>query len=134
MVLGRFRRFAWLLILILVTGLATPMFASAAPVEAIPVAMTHQHADGFVHSHGGQVGHGSASTSANRNSGNSPHCPGCLTDAACAVSCLGLAVLPFVAEWTVPPSVAAWNPAASSVRPGVAPMGDIDPPRPVLHS
>lgn len=126
-----FRRLAWLLILVLGTGLCTPMLASATPTSA---AMTHQHADGSVHSHGGRPVHAGIGKAADQSTGKSPHCPGCMTDAACAVSCLGLAVLPVTAEWTASPLAAAWNLAASTVLPGVAHPCDIDPPRTVLPS
>ena len=134
MVLARLRRFAWLLILVLVAGLATPMLASAASCDTTPASITHTHSDGTVHSHAARAGHDGAGAAADRNSGKSSHCPGCMTDAACAISCLGLAVLPVTAEWTASPSAAAWNPAASHARPGVAPADDIDPPRAVLPS
>ena len=134
MLLARIRRSAWLLILVLVTGLATPMFASAAPCDAAPAVSTHTHADGTVHSHVARTAHEGVGKTADRTSGKSSHCPGCLTNAACAVSCLGLAVLPVTAEWAAPGSAAAWNPEASHVLPGVSPSGDIDPPRPVFRS
>jgi hypothetical protein len=134
MVLARIRRFAWLLILVLVTGLAAPVLASAAPCDAAPAVSVHTHADGTVHSHAARVGHDGVGKAADRTSGKSSHCPGCLTDAACAVSCLGLAVLPVTADRAAPGAAAAWNPEASHVLPGVSPSGDIDPPRTVLRS
>ena len=132
--LARLRRFVWLLILVLVTGLAMPMLASAAPCDAAPISVTHQHADGTVHSHSDKAEHSENSAAGNQDIGKAHHCPGCMTDAACAVSCLGLAVLPTTVGWTAFSSNATWNPVASNVRPGVAPADDIDPPRPVLHS
>ena len=132
--LARLRRFAWLLILVLVTGLATPMLASAAPCDVGQAAVTHRHADGSVHSHAARHGHDGVSRSADRDLGKSPHCPGCMTDAACAISCLGFAVLPVTAEWTAYLSAALWYQGASHALPGVAPLGDIDPPRIVLPS
>jgi len=134
--LSSFRRLAWLLILVLGTGLCTPVLASATPTSTTPTsaAMTHQHSDGSVHSHGGRPGQDGVGKAANQSTGKSPHCPGCMTDAACAVSCLGLAVLPVTAEWTASPLAATWNLAASNVLPGVAHPCDIDPPRTLLHS
>lgn len=132
--LARMRRFAWFLILVLVTGLTMPMFASAAPCDTVPATVTHQHADRVIHSHSAKAGHDGISAAANRDSGKTHHCPGCMTDAACAVSCLGLAVLSDTVESIPVPATAAWNPVVSQARPGVAPAGDIDPPRPVLHS
>lgn len=124
------RRFAWLLILVLVTGLAMPVLASATPCAPAQAVSAHTHADGSTHSHGNQ-GVGQASDS---HPGKSHHCTDCVTGAACAVSCLGVAVLSMAATMTAPSSAAAWNTEASHVLPGVAPSGDIDPPRPVLHS
>lgn len=134
MVPARLRRLAWLLILVLVAGLATPAFASAAALIEPPAALTHRHADGSVHSHGGRAGDNATIAAADRHSGKSPHCPGCMTDAACAVSCLGVAVLPVTLDRVAFPSAAPWSRAVSHALPGVAPAGDIDPPRPVLHS
>ena len=134
MALARLRRFAWLLMLVLVTGLGMPMLASAAPCDAAPTAVTHQHADGTAHSHLVRAEYGKVGASGNRDTGAPHHCPGCMTDAACAVSCLGLAVLPTTFDWAALSSTATWSPVVSHVRPGVAPADDIDPPRPVLHS
>lgn len=134
MVLSRIRRFAWLLVLVLVTGLTMPMLASAAPCDSVPASKSHQHADGSVHNHASNARHAGFSTAGDRSSGKSSHCPGCLTDAACAVSCLGVAVLHATADWTAIPSTAVWGVVASTAPPGIAPAGDIDPPRTVLHS
>lgn len=133
-VFERTRRLAWLLILVLVTGLTTPVLSTAAPQGATPAAITHQHADGSVHSHIVRVLHDGVRAGADGSSGKIPHCPECLTHAACAVSCLGLAVLPVTAVWVAVTSAAVWNPTASQLRPGIAPADDIDPPRTVLHS
>lgn len=134
MVLSRIRRFAWLLVLVLVAGLTMPMLASAAPCDTVPVSRTHGHADGSVHSHAPNAQHAGFGTPGDRSSEKSSHCPGCLIDAACAVSCLGVAVLHATADWTAMPSTAVWGVAAFSAPPGVAPAGDIDPPRTLLHS
>ena len=132
MQIARLCRFAWLLMLVFVAGLTAPVLASAALPGVTPAAATHLHVDGSVHSHGGQAGYLKAG--AGRDVGKSPQCPGCLTDAACAVSCLGLAVLSVTTEWTASLSIAAWNQTPSRSRAGVAPAGDIDPPRLVLRS
>ena len=134
MVIARVRRFAWLLILVLVTGLASPMLASAATCDAPPAAMTHQHADGSVHSHHVKSRHDRVGATANRNAGGSQHCQGCLTEALCAWSCLDVAVLPASLIWSPVASAAAWPLASVHAPSGVAPLGDIEPPRPVLRS
>ena len=130
----RFRRLAWLLILVLVTGISSPGFASAVPCDATLVAVTHHHADGSVHSPVDRAGHDGAGAIADRNSGKIPHCPGCMHDAACAGACLGVAVLAATAERMMPASAAVWNSAASNVLLGIAPADAIDPPRTVLYS
>jgi hypothetical protein len=134
MILARLRRFAWLLILVLVTGLSMPVLASGAPCDMPPAAVTHTNADGAVRSHAARAGHDGAGAAADRSSGKSSHCPGCMTDAACAGSCLGLAVLPVTGEWATSTSAASWNLAAPHARAGVTPAGDIDPPRVILPS
>jgi hypothetical protein len=73
MILARLRRFAWLLILVLVIGLGTPMLASAAPCDATPAAVTHRRADGVVHSH---AGHEGVDKAADRDPGSPRTVPG----------------------------------------------------------
>ena len=134
MVLASVRRFAWLLILVLVTGLFMPMLASAAPCDDTPGISTHTHADGTVHSHSVRTEQPGVGKAVDHDSGKASHCPGCMTNAACAVSCLGLAVLPVTVNSLPLSSATAWNPETTHVLPGVAPPGDIDPPRPVFRS
>ena len=134
MLLRRIRNVAWLLVLVLVTGLTMPMLASAAPREATPPPHTHHHASGVEHTHSGKPGPDTATTPAHRTPGQSHHCPDCTTDAACALSCLGLAVLPITAQPTPSASIAVWSPTASNAPPGTPPHHDIDPPRPALNS
>lgn len=128
------RRLSWLLVLVLGTGLGTPLLATAAQGDATVGAVTHRHADGSVHSHGGIAGHNGAASAAGGNTRKPDHCKGCLTDAACAVSCLGMALLPATAEWRPISATAAWNPAAHPALPGVSPDGETDPPRPLFRS
>ena len=128
------RRFAWLLILVLVTGLAMPVLASATPCDSVQAVSAHTHADGSTHSHAIRIGNQGVGQAADRHPIKSHHCTDCLMGAACAVSCLGLAVLPVTSTIAAPSSAVSWNTEASHVLPSVAPSGDIDPPRPVLHS
>lgn len=133
MVLAGMRRFAWLLVLALVTGLTVPTLASAMPCDATPITMTHRHTDGTVHNHLVKAGYGRVNA-ASRNTAISPHCPGCMNDAACTMSCVGLAVLPHIAKLATFLSAATWSPVALLVRPGVGPADEIEPPRTILSS
>lgn len=134
MVVGRKRRCAWLLILVFVTGLGAPVFASAAPGGPAPVAVTHQHAYRGAHSHVSAAIPVAAAMSAVRAGIKPPHCTDCLTNAACAISCLGVAILSGAMSWTAHVSAAIWVPGSPPVWSGFAPAGESDPPRPVLHS
>ena len=135
MVLARLRRCAWVLILVLLTGVSLPVLASAAPGRSANhgehATMTHVHADGTVHSHAEPrkpqaVGVGLADSNERRS-----HCPCCLMDAACVLSCFGVVVMPPLADWTPSPTNTSWLFAAAGLPLGVAPPGDLDPPRPV---
>jgi len=131
MVLARFRRCAWLLVLVLVAGLGTPVFASGTAHQPTPGAVTHVHADGSVHRHAVGAAHGRDGAAVGGLAKQATHCPGCLMDADCAVSCLGMAVLPMDAGWSPPASPAAWTFPAAGTPVGVVPPGKADPPRPV---
>jgi len=132
MVLARLRRCAWLLVLVLGAGLSSPLLAIAR--EPVTSVQTHIHDDGSTHSHRLQPGQVADGPADGGSTGPSHHCPGCLTDATCAVSCLGVAVLPTALEWSAFTSGVTWNATTASLRLGVAPSGDPDPPRPVLRS
>lgn len=118
MCLTRLRAFAWVLALVLLTGLAAPVFAS------VP-AGSHSH-DRPEHSHAGlSDGHSHADKPV----------PGvhddCLTEADCVLGHLGLA-LPSMASIVLPfPARASYGLAGNSRQPGRLPDQDIDPPRPL---
>lgn len=138
MVLARFRRRVCLLILVLVTGLVLPALAAEAscPPSIGPAAHSaaHVHADESRHSHAAAAGNPHASVTPSGATERPAHCLGCLTDAACACSCFGVAVLPASVDWLPIGSSAAWTMASVHAPRGVAPSGDIDPPRTVLLS
>ena len=134
MVISRMRRCAWLLILVFVTGLGAPVLASVAPSGPVPVSVTHQHTHGVAHSHIGASIPGVAAVSAVRSGIKPPHCTDCLTGAACAISCLGVAILSGAMSWTAPVSAAIWVPGSPPVWSGFTPAGESDPPRAVRHS
>ena len=131
--LARFRRFAWMLLLVLSAGLGTPALASMFEAAAAsPHPGSHVHADGSVHAnHGASSNDGVQAPDASKQAKSPAHCPGCLTAAECAVSCFGVGVLP--ASVAVPANLApqAWSTALLSEPAGVSPFGDLDPPRPV---
>ncbi len=131
MVLARFRRCAWLLVLVLVAGLGTPAFASGTAHQPTPGTVSHVHADGSAHRHAVRAAHGWDGATVAGLVKQPSHCPGCLMDADCAVSCLGMAVLPMDAGWLPPASPAAWTSPATGTPVGVVPLGEADPPRPV---
>ena len=137
MVFARLRRCAWLLALVLVTGLASPVLGAGSHCGPAPRPATHGHVDGSSHSHAAPSGHiGSGAAQGGATDGptdRSWHCPGCLT-AACGLSCLGMAVLPAAIDWTPCASVNGWVAATAGAPTGVAPAGDIEPPRPVFVS
>lgn len=81
--LARFRRLAWMLVLVLLTGLAPPAFASAPGTAdgTFPKLGVHVHSDGTVHVHARPPAHGKAQLSdpASAKPTKAPHhCPGCL--------------------------------------------------------
>lgn len=118
MCLTRLRAHAWLLALVLLTGLAAPVFAS------VPA----KH-----HSHGGPA-HSHAGLSDGHSDADKP-VPGvhdeCLTEADCILGHLGLA-LPSMASIALPgPTRASYGLSRNSRQPGRMPDQDIDPPRPL---
>lgn len=135
MVLARLRRCAWVLILVLLTGVSLLVLASAAPGRSMGhgarATVTHVHADGTVHSHAAPGKPRAAGVGLTGSSERPSHCPCCLTDATCALSCFGVAVMPTFADWTPWPMNTSWLFAAAELPSGVAPSGDLDPPRPV---
>lgn len=130
---ARLRRFVWMLVLVMTAGLAAPAFASlsaAGPPSADTV--THVHADGSTHTHGASPDLGSVRTDTVARAVKAPlHCPGCATAAECAVSCFGVAVLPTSVLVSGHPLPRAWLLADVATLSGIAPFGDLDPPRPV---
>jgi len=131
--LAGLRRFAWLLVLVLSAGIAAPLLASAtsAPPASVHVHAGEGHADGAMHYHEGAIGQRTAQIRADAPGGQPVHCLGCLTGAACALSCLGVAVLPVNTAWSPPALSMAWTSLPAGAPVGVAPPGDADPPRPV---
>lgn len=137
--LARLRRVAVMLVLVLLTGLALPAFAStlAQPVPARAArddAAMHVHADGTAHRHAKpsrpvatQLADGGRATPATAPC----HCPGCLTAAECALSCLGAAVLPVSVQLPAGPAACTWTAAPNPPLLAFVPAGDLDPPRPV---
>lgn len=130
---ARLRCFVWMLILALSAGLAAPAVASLSEASCpdLPV-LTHVHADGSVHAHAAV--RASASTGADVavwSDKAPPHCSGCATAAECAVSCFGVAVLPTHVSMATHPLQQAWISDAFATPSGVAPLHDLDPPRPV---
>ncbi len=134
MSLRRLRHAAWVLVLVLATGLASPVFATNAPHPLVqdPAATVHTHADGTSHSHAVVAGEDAANPLATGQTQRSYPCPGCLTGAACAMSCLGVALLPVSLGWEPPAVRQSWAMLALSVPDGVGPPGDLNPPRPVF--
>jgi len=130
MVLARFRRCAWLLVLVLVAGLGTPVFASGTAHQPTHGTMTHVHADGSAHRHAVRAD-GRDGAAVGGLAKQTTHCSGCLMDADCAVSCLGMAVLPMDAGWSLPAFTTAWTSPAAGTPVGVVLPGEADPPRPV---
>ena len=116
--LSRLRAFAWVLALVLLTGLVAPVFASA-PAGG--------------HSHGGS-GHSHAVLPDGHTHADEA-VPGvhddCLTEADCVLGHLGLA-LPSVTVLDLPHSArASYGRTGDSRQPGRLPDQDIDPPRPL---
>lgn len=127
------RCFAWMLILVLSVGLAAPAFAALSENgrPSMP-AVTHLHDDGYIHSHGVvPTSDGNQPAAATRPAKAPLHCPHCATLAECAVSCFGVAVLPTSVLIQAYSSPHMWLAADLATPSGVAPFGDIDPPRPV---
>lgn len=135
MILARLRRCAWVLLLALFTGVGLPLLASAAPGrQAGPgehATVVHVHAGGSVHSHAAPGKAPAPGAGLADSDGKPAHCPCCLTDAACALSCFGLAVLPAAVDWMPLPTATAWLPTMARLPPGVVPSNDLAPPRPV---
>ena len=134
--LARFRRFAWMLVLVLVTGLAAPAFASALGTAdgILPTLGAHVHSDGTVHVHAKPPAHGKAQLSdpaSAKPTKAAHHCPGCLTTAECAIACLGVGLLPASVAVPASPAGPAWIASAVPSPAGAALAGDLDPPRPV---
>ena len=126
-------RFVWMLLVAMTAGLAAPAFASLSVAGQPSVGTaTHVHADGSTHVHGAAPDLGSVGTDTVARAVKAPlHCPGCATAAECAVSCFGIAVLPTPILVWGHPLPRAWLLAQSATLSGVAPFGDLDPPRPV---
>ena len=132
--LARLRRFARLLVLVLLAGLTMPAFAISFDAVGAPTGV-HAYVGDSVHDH-------AAAATADQVQAASPrhvrpgkalqHCPGCLTAAECALSCLGLGLLPAP---TVPvpysPMAKTWPPSDSRTPVGIRPATELDPPRPV---
>ena len=134
MCLARLRGFAWIMVLVLTAGLATPVLASTFEQAARTVApVPHVHADGSVHAHAVPRAADTPQVVETRVlPAKAPlHCPGCATAAECAVSCLGLGVLPASVLMSGQQMPQGWMLAALAEPTGTAPFGDIDPPRPV---
>lgn len=115
--LAHLRRLAWTLVLVLLAGLGTPAFASLADAGHGGVLAPGAH----VHSGGARHVHAKAPQ----------HCPGCLTPAECALSCLGVGLLPASVVVPASPAGTAWTASALPSPAGTAPAGDLDPPKPV---
>lgn len=131
--LARLRRFAWMLVLVLSAGLAAPALASSfeAGLGRVPTG-SHVHPDGSVHAdHVAPATHGVQKAGAATTPKAPLHCPGCATAAECAVSCFGVCVLPGSILMPATSPLKAWATASLAEPVGVAPSGDLDPPRPV---
>lgn len=137
--LARLRRFAVMLVLVLLAELAMPALAStlAAPTppraDGRAVAM-HVHPDGTAHIHAkpSRTAAAQAADAGPAAPAKVPlHCPGCLSAAECALSCLGAAVLPATLQAPAGPVVSAWTAVPASSLLAFVPAGDLDPPRPV---
>ena len=133
MCMARLCRFVWMLLLVMTAGLAVPAFASlSVPGQPSVGKATHVHGDGSAHVHGAPPDLDSVRTDTVTRAVKAPlHCPGCTTAAECAVSCFGVAVLPTPILVSGHPLPRAWLLAQSATLSGVAPFGDLDPPRPV---
>ncbi len=129
---ARLRCFVWMLVLVLSAGLAAPAFASVFEAGRPGPGVTHVHAGGSVHTHGAVLASDGSRTDAGAWPAKAPlHCPGCATAAECAVSCFGVAVLPTAVLIPTFPLPQVWISAEFATPSGVAPFGDLDPPRPV---
>ena len=135
--LARLRRFAVMLVLVLLTGVAMPALASTqarlvpAGADAAPM---HVHADGTVHSHAKPAqATGQQATQAGYSTlAKVPlHCPCCLTAAECALSCMGSAVLPASIQLFAGSTARSWTAAPDWPSLAFVPASDLDPPRPV---
>ena len=134
--LARFRRLAWVLVLVLLAGLASPAFASLpdAGQGAAVAPVAHVHADGTAHVHArppASDGEKAAAQVGTKPTKAPPHCPGCLSAADCAISCLGMGLLPALTAMPAGPARVAWTASATPAPVGASPAGDLDPPRPV---
>ena len=116
MCLIRLRAFAWVLALVLLTGLAAPVFAS--------VPMTGHAHGGTAHSHAGlSDGHTYVDEQAPGVHGE------CLTEADCIIGHLGLALPSMASVFLALPARASYGLAGNSQQPDRQPDQDIDPPR-----
>ena len=133
--LARLRRFAAMMMLVLLAGLALPALAStlAQPAPArVDGAATHVHADGMVHSHAKPVqatGQQAAQVGYVAPARAPCHCPDCLTAAECALSCLGAAVLPASVQLPGGSAARSWTAALDWPSLAFVPASDLDPPR-----
>ena len=109
----------------------TPVFAFGTAHQPMLGVVTHVHADGSMHRHAARAAHGQDGGAVGGLAKQTTHCPGCLMDADCALSCLGMAVLPADAGWSPPAFVTAWTSPAAGTPTGVVLPGEADPPRPV---
>lgn len=130
--LARLRRFAVMLVLVLCAGLAMP--ALSTPPRADRHA-AHVHGGGMTHIHAGpdRPAAEQAGTVGTVPPVKRPlHCPDCLTTADCALSCLGIVVLPASVQPPAGSIARSW--VATLDWPSLAfmPASDLDPPRPVL--
>jgi len=126
-----------MLILILSAGLAAPAFASLSEAgrpgtPASTTAVTHIHTDGSFHTHGAAPASDNVQPAGVWPAKAPLHCPGCATTAECAISCFGLAVLSASVLIQTSSLPYMWLAADLATPSGVAPFGDIDPPRPAF--
>jgi len=133
MVMAHFRRFAWMLLLVLFAGVSLPMLASAGPSPSARrsevTTVAHVHADGSAHTHTVKVKVPPAGLISVGPTASVPDCTCCLTNAACALSCFGMALLPTTTDWAWSSTLTPWFHPVIGSPSGVGLPGDIDPPR-----
>lgn len=115
----------------MVTGVGMPAFAAGTVRQPAAGAVAHVHADGSVHRHAVLTAHEHDGAAGGGVAKQLTHCPGCMMEADCALSCLGMAVLPAATGWSPSAIATAWAVPASATPMGVVPPGETDPPRPV---